>query len=65
MTALNSYSTGTIDVTADGTTVTGTIWSSAGNVKSGDIFQNGRFSATITDVTDDTHLVITPGRARH
>ncbi|MGY3277703.1 carbohydrate-binding protein [Bradyrhizobium sp. S3.7.6] len=62
MTALNSYSTGTVAVSADGTTVTGTstIWSSAGNVKPGDLFQSGHFLATITDVTDDTHLVITP-----
>lgn len=61
-TPLNSYSTGTVSVNADGTTVTGssTIWSSAGNVKPGDLFQSGHFLATITDVTDDTHLVITP-----
>ncbi|MET4739707.1 hypothetical protein ABIF73_003846 [Bradyrhizobium japonicum] len=62
MTALNSYSTGTVAVSADGTTVTGTstIWSSAGNVKPGDLFQSGHFCVPITDVTDDTHLVITP-----
>ncbi|WFT91415.1 glycosyl hydrolase family 28-related protein [Bradyrhizobium barranii] len=59
---LNSYSTGTVAVAADGTTVTGTstIWSSAGNVKPGDLFQSGHYVVPITDVTDDTHLVITP-----
>ncbi|MGY3117914.1 hypothetical protein ACVWXQ_001851 [Bradyrhizobium sp. S3.14.4] len=62
MTALSSYSTGTVAVAADGTTVTGTstIWSSAGNVKPGDLFQSGHYVVPITDVTDDTHLVITP-----
>ncbi|WP_441280129.1 hypothetical protein [Bradyrhizobium sp. 63_E2_N1_3] len=62
MTALSSYSTGTVAVSADGTVVTGAgpLWSSAGNVKPGDLFQSGHFLATITDVTDDTHLVITP-----
>ncbi|UPT93858.1 hypothetical protein J4G48_0031605 [Bradyrhizobium barranii subsp. apii] len=62
MTALNSYSTGTVAVSADGTTVTGTstIWASAGNVKPGDLFQSGHYVVPITDVTDDTHLVITP-----
>ena len=62
MTALSSYSTGTVAVAADGTTVTGTstLWSSAGNVKPGDLFQSGHFCVPITDVTDDTHLVITP-----
>ncbi|MET4601079.1 hypothetical protein ABIB90_000530 [Bradyrhizobium sp. JR4.1] len=62
MTALSSYSTGTCAVSADGTTVTGTstIWSSAGNVKPGDLFQSGHFVSKITDVTDDTHLVILP-----
>ncbi|UEM08304.1 hypothetical protein J4G43_026185 [Bradyrhizobium barranii subsp. barranii] len=61
-TPLNSYSTGTVAVSADGTTVTGTstIWSSAGNVKPGDLFQSGHFCVPITDVTDDTHLTITP-----
>lgn len=61
-TPLNSYSTGAVSVSSDGTTVTGTstIWSSAGNVKPGDLFQSGHFLATITDVTDDTHLTITP-----
>ncbi|MCD9898134.1 hypothetical protein QIH85_43010 [Bradyrhizobium japonicum] len=62
MTALSSYSTGAVAVSADGTTVTGTstLWSSAGNVKPGDLFQSGHFCVPITDVTDDTHLVITP-----
>lgn len=62
MTALSSYSTGTVAVTADGTTVTGTstIWLTAGNVKPGDLFQSGHFCVPITDVADDTHLVITP-----
>ncbi|MCP1765395.1 hypothetical protein [Bradyrhizobium japonicum] len=62
MTALSSYSTGTVAVAADGTTVTGTstIWLTAGNVKPGDLFQSGHFCVPITDVTDDTHLVITP-----
>lgn len=62
MTALNSYSTGTVAVSADGTTVTGTstLWLNTGNVKPGDLFQSGHFCATITDVTDDTHLTITP-----
>lgn len=61
-TPLNSYSTGTVAVSADGTTVTGTstIWSSAGNVKPGDLFQSGHYVVPITDVTDDTHFVITP-----
>ncbi|UFW82881.1 hypothetical protein BjapCC829_23110 [Bradyrhizobium barranii] len=62
MTSLSSYSTGTVAVAADGTIVTGTstIWSSAGNVKPGDLFQSGHYVVPITDVTDDTHLVITP-----
>ncbi|MET4722029.1 hypothetical protein ABIF63_006135 [Bradyrhizobium japonicum] len=62
MTALSSYSTGTVAVAADGTTVTGTstLWLNTGNVKPGDLFQSGHFVAKITDVTDDTHLVIVP-----
>ncbi|MET4794608.1 hypothetical protein ABIF64_006786 [Bradyrhizobium japonicum] len=62
MTALSSYSTGTVSVSADGTTVTGVgpLWSSAGNVKPGDLFQSGHYVVPITDVTDDTHLAITP-----
>jgi hypothetical protein len=62
LTALSSYSTGTVSVSADGTTVTGVgpLWSSAGNVKPGDLFQSGHYVVPITDVTDDTHLAITP-----
>lgn len=62
MTALSSYSTGTVAVAADGTTVTGTstLWLSAGNAKPGDFFQSGHFGTFITDVTDDTHLIIPP-----
>lgn len=62
MTALSSYSTGAVAVSADGTTVTGTstLWLTAGNAKPGDLFQSGHFSAFITDVTDDTHFTITP-----
>ncbi|OSJ33260.1 hypothetical protein BSZ19_16615, partial [Bradyrhizobium japonicum] len=62
MTALSSYSTGTVAVSADGTTVTGTstLWLNTGNVKPGDRFQAGHFEAIITDVVDDTHLTITP-----
>ncbi|PDT77168.1 SGNH/GDSL hydrolase family protein [Bradyrhizobium sp. C9] len=61
MTALASYSTGTVSVAANGTTVTGaaTIWSST-NVRPGDVLQIGNFHTIITDVTDPTHLVITP-----
>lgn len=62
MTALASYSTGTISVSADGTTVTGTstLWLTAGNAKPGDRFQAGHFTVDIVDVTDNTHLTITP-----
>jgi hypothetical protein len=62
MTALSSYSTGTVAVSADGTTVTGssTLWLNTGNVRPGDLFQSGHFCVPITDVTDDTHMVITP-----
>ncbi|OKO67259.1 hypothetical protein AC628_39790 [Bradyrhizobium sp. NAS96.2] len=61
MTALTSYSTGTISVAANGTAVTGvgTIWSGT-NVRPGDILQIGNFQTIITDVTDPTHLVIPP-----
>jgi hypothetical protein len=61
MTALVSYSTGTVSVAASGTTVTGvgTLW--AGTVvKPGDILQIGNFQTVISDVTDTTHLVIPP-----
>lgn len=59
--ALSSYSTGTVSVSAGGTTVTGAsvIWSGT-NVKPGDIFQIGNFQSVISDVTDTTHLVIPP-----
>ncbi|WP_314960952.1 hypothetical protein [Bradyrhizobium cosmicum] len=61
MTALASYSTGTVSVSAGGTTVTGvgTIWSGT-NVRPGDILQVGNFQTVISDVTDTTHLVIPP-----
>ncbi|WP_050400354.1 hypothetical protein [Bradyrhizobium embrapense] len=61
MTALASYSTGTVSVAAGDTTVSGvgTIWSST-NVRPGDILQIGNFQTIITDVTDPTHLVIPP-----
>lgn len=61
MTALSSYSTGTVSVGAGGTTVTGagTIWDD-GSAKPGDILQVGNFQSVITDVTDATHLVIPP-----
>ncbi|WP_050629324.1 hypothetical protein [Bradyrhizobium viridifuturi] len=61
MTAITSYSTGTISVAANGTAVTGvgTIWSGT-NVRPGDILQIGNFQTIITDVTDPTHLVIPP-----
>lgn len=61
MTALYSYSTGTVSVAADGTTVTGvgTIWSGT-NARPGDIFQIGNYQTIITDVTDITHLEIPP-----
>ncbi|AWL95753.1 hypothetical protein CIT37_29145 [Bradyrhizobium ottawaense] len=61
MTALSSYSTGTVSVSAGGTTATGsgTIWND-GSVKPGDILQIGNFQSVITDVTDATHLVIPP-----
>ncbi|MCK1479904.1 hypothetical protein IVB27_35485 [Bradyrhizobium sp. 197] len=61
MTALYSYSTGTVSVAADGTTVTGVgpIWTGT-NARPGDILQIGDFQSIITDVTDMTHLVIPP-----
>lgn len=61
MTALSSYFTGTVTVSAGGTTVTGTgtIWSGV-NVKPGDVLQIGNFQSVISDVTDVTHLVIPP-----
>lgn len=61
MTALVSYSTGTVSVAAGGTTVTGigAIWSDE-NARPGDIFQIGNFQSVISDKTDTTHLVIPP-----
>jgi len=61
MTALVSYSTGTVTISAGGTTVTGsgTIWND-GSAKPGDILQIGNFQSVISDVTDATHLVIPP-----
>ncbi|MET4804597.1 hypothetical protein [Bradyrhizobium sp. LB11.1] len=59
--ALNSYSTGTVTIAANGTSVTGagTIWSGV-NVRPGDILQVGDFQTVITDVTDTATLVIPP-----
>ncbi|MEY9436547.1 hypothetical protein [Bradyrhizobium elkanii] len=61
MTALASYSTGTVSVAAGGTIVSGsaTIWSGT-NVRPGDVLQIGSFQTIIADVTDPTHLVIPP-----
>ncbi|MCW2077832.1 UNVERIFIED_ORG: hypothetical protein M2193_000007 [Bradyrhizobium japonicum] len=61
MTALASYSTGTVSVAAGGTTVTGvgTIWSGT-NARPGDVLQIGNFQSVISDVTDLTQLVVPP-----
>ncbi|TCU68253.1 hypothetical protein EDE08_109350 [Bradyrhizobium sp. R2.2-H] len=61
MTALVSYSTGTVTVSAGGTTVTGTgtIWSGV-NVRPGDILQIGNFQTIISDVVDIDELTIPP-----
>lgn len=61
MTALASYSTGTVTITSGGTTVTGstTVWSGV-NVRPGDILQVGNYQTVVSDVTDTTHLVIPP-----
>lgn len=61
MTALGSYSTGTVSVAVNGTVVTGagTIWSST-NARPGDILQIGNLQTIITDVTDTGTLVIPP-----
>ncbi|MGY3409528.1 hypothetical protein ACVWZV_005641 [Bradyrhizobium sp. GM5.1] len=58
---LPTYFTGTVSVTNGGTTVTGsgTIWSGA-NAKEGDFFVRSDGFALITEVTDTTHLEITP-----
>ncbi|MET4721905.1 hypothetical protein ABIF63_006011 [Bradyrhizobium japonicum] len=61
MTALVSYSTGTVSVAAGGTIVTGvgTIWSGT-NARPGDLLQIGNFQSVISDVTDLQHIVIPP-----
>ncbi|WP_247455342.1 hypothetical protein [Bradyrhizobium sp. 174] len=61
MTALVSYSTGSVSVAVGGTTVTGvgSIWSGT-NARPGDVLQIGNFQTVISDVTDTTHLVIPP-----
>lgn len=55
------YSTGTVSVSAGGTTVTGagSMWSGI-NAKQGDFFTRSDGMAVITEVTDGTHLKITP-----
>jgi hypothetical protein len=61
MTALASYSTGTVTVSAGGTTVTGTgtIWSGV-NARPGDVLQIGNFQTIISDVVDTDELTIPP-----
>ncbi|MGC0326220.1 hypothetical protein ABIG06_006849 [Bradyrhizobium sp. USDA 326] len=61
MTALASYSTGTVTVSAGGTTVTaaGAIWSGV-NARPGDILQIGNFQTIISDVVDTDELTIPP-----
>ncbi|QOZ09268.1 carbohydrate-binding protein [Bradyrhizobium sp. CCBAU 51765] len=61
MTALASYSTGTVTVSAGGTTVTGTgtIWSGV-NARPGDILQIGNFQTIIANVPDTDTLTIPP-----
>lgn len=61
MTALVSYSTGTVTISAGGTTVTGTgtIWSGV-NARPGDVFQVGNFQSVISDVVDTGTLTIPP-----
>jgi hypothetical protein len=61
MTALVSYSTGTVSVAAGGTTVTGTgtIWSRA-SVLPGDVLQIGNVQSIICDVVDVDELTIPP-----
>lgn len=58
---LPTYSTGTVSIANGGTTVTGsgTIWSGT-NAKEGDYFVRSDGFALITEVTDTTHLKITP-----
>jgi len=61
MTAYPSYSTGTVAVAANATTIVGTstIWSGV-NVRSGDDIVIAGNTVTVVDVTDTTHLVIDP-----
>jgi hypothetical protein len=61
MTTVNTYSTGTVSVSANGTVVTGvgSIWSGV-NVRSGDLLQIGDFQTIISDVTGVTGLTIPP-----
>ena len=55
------YSTGTVNVSNGGTVVTGTgcMWSGI-NAREGDYFTRADGMALITEVTDGTHLKITP-----
>src|SRR5258706_5300734 len=59
--ALQSYSTGTVSVTAGGTVITGigTIWSGV-NAKAGDRIYIGAIAdpVEIKDITDTTHLTL-------
>ncbi|WP_142249699.1 hypothetical protein [Bradyrhizobium sp. UNPF46] len=61
MTALTSYSTGTVSVADGGTVVTGAgvIWTD-GSAKPGDILQVGNFQSIISDVVDSGELTIPP-----
>lgn len=62
MTALASYSTGTVSVAAGGTTVTGAecAWLGTQNVKPGDVLQIGNYQSVIADVVDLDELEIPP-----
>ncbi|MCP1915695.1 hypothetical protein J2R96_008175 [Bradyrhizobium elkanii] len=59
--SLSSYSTGTVTIAANGTTVTGAgvIWSDV-NALPGDVLQVGDFQTVITDKTDTSHLIVPP-----
>jgi hypothetical protein len=59
MAAFPSYSTGTVSIAANATSVvgTGSNWSGQ-NVKPGDFLVAGGQTVIIQDVTDATHLVI-------
>ncbi|TQF31714.1 hypothetical protein [Bradyrhizobium sp. UNPA324] len=61
MTALTSYSTGTVSVADGGTVVTGAgvIWND-GSAKPGDILQIGNFQSLISDVGAGAELTIPP-----